>query len=342
MKSRVLRVGVALVLTGIFVYLFLRSADWGSVWASLREVRWPLFAVFLLIGPLSYVTRSLRWRYLLVREKKDVRFSSMLAANIVGFTANAVLPGRVGELVKPLDLARREGVRAGFAVGTVFVERVFDVFTMCALLGLFLLVRPGLPGLANIGEEHFRNLYLWGGLALAAALGLVALILALYFLRDRAVRAIAALLRPFSERLSLKAAALSHEFIDGLTFFHSLGNLGMYLLFSLLVWLGILFFYWILFLAYGVRAPFFLMIPYVFLTGVGAAIPTPGMVGGFHYFSRVGMTVFLGLEPNRAVALTLVAHAAQIGVTCLLGYVILAREGLSLLDLKKMGEREKT
>jgi uncharacterized protein (TIRG00374 family) len=342
MKSRLLKVTLALALTGILVYLFVRSADWKAVWASLRQVRWPLFAFFLLMAPVNYITRSLRWRYLLLPEKKDVRFSSMVAANIVGFTANAVLPGRVGELIKPLDLARREGIRAGFAVGTVIVERVFDVLTTCTLLGLFLLARPVLPGLGNIGEEHFRNLYLWGRLALAVALGLVALILVLYFLRDRAVRTITTLLRPFSEKLSLKAAAVSCEFIDGLAFFRSLGNLGMYLLFSLIFWLGILFFYWVLFLAYGVRAPFFLMIPYVFLTGVGAAIPTPGMVGGFHYFSRLGMTAFLGLEPSRAVALTLVAHAGQIGVTCLLGYAILAREGLSLLDLRKMGEREKS
>ena len=340
MKRRAPRIAIALVLAGVLVYLFVRSADWTAVWASLTDVRWPLFALFVLLASLGYVTRSLRWRYLLVHEKKGIRFSNMVAANIVGFTANAVLPGRVGELVKPLDLARRERIRAGFAVGTVIVERVFDILTMCTLLGLFLLARPGLPGLANIGEEHFRNLTFWGGLALAFALCLVAVILVLYFLRDRAVRVIASLLKPVSGRLSLKASEVSREFIDGLKFFHSLGNLGMYLLFSLLVWLGFLFFYWILFLAYGVRPAFFLMIPYVFLSGVGAAIPTPGMVGGFHYFSRLGMTAFLGLEASRAVAITLVAHAVQIGVTCLLGYAILAKEGLSLLEIRRIGEQE--
>ncbi len=341
MMSRGLKIVLALLLTGVLVFLFVRSADWKTVWASLTGVRWPFFALFILLAPFGYVTRSLRWRYLLVHEKRDVRFSNMLAANIVGFTASFLLPGRVGELVKPLDLARREGIRGGFAVGTVIVERVFDVFTMCLLLGLFLLARPRIPGLGSVGEEHFRNLYFWGGVALAAATGLVAVILLLYFLKEKAVRTIARLLRPASAKLSEKAASLGGELIDGLKFFHSPGNLGMVLIFSFLVWLGIILFYWVLFLAYDVQIAFFLTVPYVFLTGVGAAIPTPGMVGGFHIFSRLGMTAFLGLETNRAVAITLVAHAVQIGVTCLLGYAILAGEGLSLIEIRRIGEQEK-
>ena len=39
--------------------------------------------------------------------------------------------------------------------------------------------------------------------------------------------------------------------------------------------------------------------------------------------------------------MTLVVHALQIAVTCALGYGILAREGLTLFQLKRMGESEK-
>ncbi len=109
---------------------------------------------------------------------------------------------------------------------------------------------------------------------------------------------------------------------------------------SFLVWLGIALFYWILFFAYHVRVPYFMVIPYMFLTAVGASIPTPGMVGGFHYFSKLGMVMLLGIAADRAAGITLVAHAVQIAVTCALGYVILAREGLTLLQLRRMGEKE--
>jgi uncharacterized membrane protein YbhN (UPF0104 family) len=99
-----------------------------------------------------------------------------------------------------------------------------------------------------------------------------------------------------------------------------------------------MFYYWIFFFAYGVSVYYFFLIPYMFLTMVGASIPTPGMAGGFHIFSREGMTQFLGIEYNQAVAMTIVIHAIQFVVTCLIGYAILWKEGISLFQLKKLGE----
>jgi len=52
------------------------------------------------------------------------------------------------------------------------------------------------------------------------------------------------------------------------------------------------------------------------------------------------MTSLYHLDANLAVGMTLVIHAIQILVTCLIGYVILWKEGLSLFQLKKMGETE--
>ena len=95
-----------------------------------------------------------------------------------------------------------------------------------------------------------------------------------------------------------------------------------------------------MFLAYRQPQPFFFLIPYVFLTMVGASIPTPGMVGGFHFFSQLGMTSLYGLDPDLAVGLTIVVHAVQIVVTCLIGYAILWKEGLCLFQLKRLGKAE--
>jgi uncharacterized membrane protein YbhN (UPF0104 family) len=143
------------------------------------------------------------------------------------------------------------------------------------------------------------------------------------------------------QRIRRRALELVHEFIDGLKFFHSPGNLLMYTLLSFVVWLGIILFYWVLMFAFHVRVPYFLIVPYVFMTMVGASIPTPGMAGGFDYFSKLGMTTLLHVDPNLAVGMTLVMHAIQVLVTCVLGYVILGKEGLSLFQIKKMGESEK-
>ncbi len=109
---------------------------------------------------------------------------------------------------------------------------------------------------------------------------------------------------------------------------------------SLVVWLGICLLYWVFYASYGLMVPYIFIVPYVFLTMIGASIPTPGMAGGFDYFSRLALTGLYGLEADRAVGLTLVVHSIQIVVTCLLGYAILWKNRLSLFQAKKLGETQ--
>jgi uncharacterized protein (TIRG00374 family) len=339
-KSNVLKIVLGLVLTLALLYFFGRSVDWKDVPAQITHVSIPLFLLAVLLSASHFVFRAARWHVLVAREKIDVRFRNLVAANVIGFTVTFIFPGRLGELVKPLYLARKEGLRPGFTIGTVVVERLFDMATMCLLLGLFLISRPLFAASWPIGEEAGRRLTFLGTVGIAIAAGALVVVLLLYFYRERALRVIAFLLRPLSEKARLAALKLVVEFIDGLRFFRTRSQLALYSVMSLVVWLGITLFYWVFFAAYYVHLPYFLVIPYVFLTAVGASIPTPGMVGGFDYFSKLGMVLVLGLAAGPAAGITLAFHAVQLAVTCALGYAILAREGLTVLQLRKLGESE--
>jgi hypothetical protein len=50
------------------------------------------------------------------------------------------------------------------------------------------------------------------------------------------------------------------------------------------------------------------------------------------------MTSLFGISASRAVGMTIVIHAIQVVVTCLIGYVILWKDGLSVFKLKKLRE----
>jgi len=341
MSKNVPKIAAVVVLMLVFLYFFGRSVAWKEVPAHVTNVNLLLFLLLIPGAALHFVTRAVRWHVLVAREKIDVRFRNLVAANVVGFTVSAVFPGRLGELAKPLYLARREGLRPGFAVGTVVVERLFDLTTMCLLLGLFLLSRPLFAGAWPIAPEAGERLAFWGTLAVAVAAVLLSATLLLYVFKERALRVVGFVLKPLPERARAAVLKALREFIEGLKFFRTPSQLTLYAVLSLVVWLGIILFYWVLFFAYHVRLPYFLIVPYVFLTAVGASIPTPGMVGGFHYFSKLGMVLVLRLDPGLAAGMTLVVHAVQIAVTCALGYAILAREGLTLFQLKKMGESER-
>lgn len=342
MSKTTLRLIVSLAATAAFLFFFFRNVHFGEVVRSLTNVNWVLVPVLVVLPVLGFVTRALRWRYLITQKKREVRFDNLFAATTVGFSVSMIFPGRVGEVVRPLYLARKEGLPPGFVIGTILVERVFDVFTMCVLLGLFLLTRPLFGARLRADAQAYGNLYFWGKIGLSVGVGLLALILAVYFFRRAAERAFAVLASILPARLRRKALEVFCEFIDGLKFFHSAADLLMYILFSFVVWLSIIFYYWMLMFTYRLNLPFMAVVPYVFLTGIGAAIPTPGMVGGFHLFSKLGLTSLYGVDPDMAAAMTLVTHALQVTMTCLLGYVILWKDRTSLFQVRKLGESRAT
>jgi uncharacterized membrane protein YbhN (UPF0104 family) len=161
----------------------------------------------------------------------------------------------------------------------------------------------------------------------------------LYFFKTKTLKVISFFLKPLSQKWRDMIMGLIDEFIEGLKFFHSVREVFVYTFWSLVVWVSITIFYWIWMIASDIQVPFFYVFPYVFLTMVGASIPTPGMVGGFDWFSKYGLTTLYGIEPNRAVGITLVVHAIQLAMTYVVGYGILWKEGISLLQIKKLGEK---
>ena len=337
MKKTWVRLVIIFFLTFIFLYFFFRSVEWKEVLNYLTDINLKFFILIIILVPLHLVTRAIRWNYLLKYEKRGVSFYSRFAGNAVGFTVTLIFPGRLGELVKPLYLAQKENMRKGFVVGTIVVERTFDIFTMCALLGIFLISKPLYSSIFQVNEEAYSSLKLWGIVGVAFASFMLIIALSLIFFREKTLSIIAFFLKPLPQKLSQRILEFIREFIQGLKFFHSVGNFLLYTLLSFVVWLGIIAYYWVFFYVYDSPIFFFFLFPYVFLVMVGASIPTPGMVGGFHYFSKLGLTSLYGMDVNLAVVMTIVVHAVQVVVTCLVGYVILWKEGISLFQVKRLG-----
>jgi uncharacterized protein (TIRG00374 family) len=341
MKKNTIRAIILFALTFVFLFFFFRSVEWNEVLSYLDDIDLKLFILLLVLVPLNFVFRAIRWRCLLKHEKKGVSFYNRFAGNAVGFAVTFLFPARLGELVKPLYLAQKEGLKKGFVIGTVVVERMFDLFNMCFLLGVFFVSRPLYTSIFNleIEQEAYSNLALWGIIGMAIAIIILFVSLSLYFFKEKTLKLISFFLKPLSQKWRDMIMNLIDEFIEGLKFFHSWGDVFVYIFWSLVVWINIAIFYWIWLVAFDVRVPVFYIFPFVFLTMIGASIPTPGMVGGFDYFSKYGLTTLYAVEPNLAVGMTLVVHAIQLAVTYVVGYGILWKEGISLVQIKKLGEK---
>ena len=157
MKRNLPKIVAVIVLMLVFLYFFGRSVEWKKVPAQIADVSLPLFLLLIPLAALHFVTRVLRWHVLVAREKINVRFRNLVAANIVGFAVSAVFPGRLGELARPIYLARKEGLRPGFAAGMTLVAHAVQIAVTCAL-GYAILACEGLTlfQLKKMGESERR------------------------------------------------------------------------------------------------------------------------------------------------------------------------------------------
>jgi hypothetical protein len=320
------------------LFFFFRGMDFGAVWQALRSAD-PLFLAGVAGAALvTYLLRAWRWGYLLAPMAR-VPFADLFSATVVGFMSGLLVP-RAGEILRPYLVARRHPAAttsAGFA--TIILERVFDLLTVLLLFGTYLFV---LPRPAAQTEGPVMGIVKAAGAS--AALGALVLLVLLFAFHARAEQALALcdrVLLLFPAWLARPAGGILRSFSGGLAVLKApASHLLAIVAQSFLVWLSIGLSIWCNNRAFGVGLPFhatFLII--AFLT-VGVAIPTPGMVGGFHAFFIVALADVFGVGRDVAGAAALACHALTNLPVLVLGLVYLGREGLSLGGVAAMTENK--
>jgi uncharacterized membrane protein YbhN (UPF0104 family) len=112
--------------------LWWRGPDWGLAGEAFRAVRLEWVVAAIGLNLLSVIVRAIAWRTVINQavDPPHPRIGLVFSAFSVGLLANAVLPGRIGELARVAVLTRRMPARrAGWPtlVGTVFAHRLFDL-----------------------------------------------------------------------------------------------------------------------------------------------------------------------------------------------------------------------
>ncbi|NJL07126.1 MAG: flippase-like domain-containing protein [Methylacidiphilales bacterium] len=95
-----------------------------------------LFAAAVATLLVAHVVRCIRWATLFP-SLSHVRHSDLLTGLSVGYLVNALLPFRVGELIRILYVHWRGKVQLAYVVATVVLERVLDILVVGAILFAF-------------------------------------------------------------------------------------------------------------------------------------------------------------------------------------------------------------
>jgi uncharacterized membrane protein YbhN (UPF0104 family) len=132
-----------------------RGPDWGAVADAFRFVTWNWVVAAIALNLLSVLARALAWNRVIEQAMPPPRprFRYVFSAFSVGLFANAVLPGRIGELARVAVLSRRMERRSeawATLVGTVFAHRVLDLFPVL-LLVTYVLLTANIPHWALTG-----------------------------------------------------------------------------------------------------------------------------------------------------------------------------------------------
>jgi hypothetical protein len=318
---------VVISLTAGLMALVLRNASLDRVWEAILGARWDLLAVAFLAMTSNYLVRVWRWRYLM-RPIGHVRFVPALRATVMGVAATAVLPGRVGELLRPYALARSEGLSISSALATVVIERLFDVVAVLLIFGAAIVLVPPPVGAADARLLSALRL----GAELAGAVALVTLGFARLAAGnpERIGRFIGGAAGWLPGRMARLEPALAH-FVAGLGVMRQTSALLVTLAWSLAGWLLIATCLWLVAVAFRINLPLPGAAAVLAFTVVGVALPTPGGIGGYHA-AFVGGTLLYGAPTDLAVGAALVSHAIAFVPGTVAGVVIMAREGIQFMN----------
>ncbi len=279
---------------------------------------------------LTYVMRAVRWQVLLspiVSGKRTVSFRNSFRITVMGFTATNLLPGRLGEILRPYLIAKVEPVSMAAALATILIERLMDMAAIMLLFGVFLIMTS-----AQVGPD-----VKWVG---AVASGTAVLALGLLIFGAGHPDVLRRWSNGFTRRLPARiadvAGRFAHTLVDGLLVMRQpravLGAVAL----SVLLWLSIALTIWFSALALDLTLAFpdtFLVVMYLV---VGVAVPVPSGVGSYHFMYQLAVTSMFHVSRDVAAAAAIVAHAVSFLPISVLGVVYLAQDGWTLTRLRSV------
>lgn len=305
---------------GILWWMY-RGTDWADFFACVaHDMKWGWMLLSLAFGILPQLARAWRWKMALEPLGERPRRSTCEDAIFLSYAASLVVP-RVGEVTRCGTLKKFDGVSFTKSLGTVVTERLVDSALMLLFTGLaFLAQLPMfLSFLHKTGTNLGDILHRFTGTGyLVTFICLVAVLLTA-----------AILMRRYA--LFRKGKDMLREVFEGVLSLRHVGNLPLYLFYSVLIWVGYFLHFYIAFFCFDFTAQLSLGAAFlIFCVGTFAVlVPTPNGAGPWHFAVKT-MLVLYGVAEPQAILFALVVHTIQTALVVALGCFGWLRVNLSV------------
>jgi uncharacterized protein (TIRG00374 family) len=289
---------VGLSLAALSFWLLARDLDWHAVGVALQQAdyRWVGLGIVGIV--VTFFTRTLRWSALL--GISEASFHSTLTALLLGQTLNTLLPARAGDVGRAMWAGRHLRSSAALALGTVAVEKVWDLLALLLCTVLCLVWMP-LPG------WFVRPT--WG-----AAIGLVVAVVLLWVglrWRETWLKLVARLLAYLPKGWDRTLLPRLNNLADGLESIRQPRVGAVAALWTAVTWVLGAAVNWAVLAAFGLASPLVALFLLVVLMA-GATLPVPANLGVFEGLCVLSLG-FFNVHRDVALAVGLVLHLVVMG-----------------------------
>jgi len=294
------------VLSGLFLWLALRQVDARELGRTFAAIALGPVLLSACAVAASMALRAVRWR--LIAGLPPSHHRQFARATYLGLLVNQLFPGRLGELVRVVTLAKLSGSTFVAPLASAVLDRLIDIVVLIGYAMALYLMLPL--------DEVLTS---WIGYLLSAS-AVVAVGLALFVkgahLWEKSVSALTERwLQHWSLRPDVLLSELRHEFHAILSDWNRFGSVAA---------LGLL----ILFCDYMIIASLFLSVDIplsplapllvLFCMAAGSALPSaPGYLGIYQAAAMVAFA-FFSQPPEKAVALATIVQLLNLAIAFLL------------------------
>ncbi len=294
------------ILSGLFLWLALRQVDAIGLAQTFAAIEFLplLLSAAALVG--SIVLRALRWR--LIADQPHKQGSFFARATYLGWLVNLLLPGRVGDFVRVVTLARLSGSTFTGPLASAVIDRLVDIIVLILCAAALYLALP-------VDQELAGWLGYLLGASAAIGLGLAFFVKGARYWEGRVADFTARWLQRWSMRPDVFLSELRHEFYLIMSSWVRFGLVAAVALTILCCDYVIIA---ALFLAFAI--PFTPLAPLLVQVclAAGSTLPSaPGYLGVYQAAAVVALA-FFSQPPEKAVALATVLQLLTLGVALLM------------------------
>jgi len=244
---------------------------WKKLLSDFKTAKFQWLVLAIALFTISNVSRAIRWKMLISPLGKRPRLINSFLCIILGYFANLGLP-RSGEFVRAGTFAKYENISFEKVMGTVVVDRIFDVISILIVTGIALIV-------------EFDKIWNFFSPYLSFNTNLIFILLALV--------GMCILLFVFRRKISQislfkKVENLIRGFGEGLSSISKIDKPWWFLFHSINIWVMYFLMTYVIFFSFKpteLLSPVVGLVSFVF-GAWGIVIPSPGGMGTYHFLTQ--------------------------------------------------------